>query len=283
MKRAHVAYQGVPGAYSSIAARKAFPKLPARGYPTFEEVVAAAKRGSAAYALLPIENSTAGRVADIHHLLPGSKLHVVGEYFLPVRHCLVGLRGAKWKDIARVYSHREALSQCARYIRGLGAEPVPFGDTAGAVEHVVAAGSKSNAAIASAEAAALHTGSTILARNIQDSADNVTRFLIVTGKRPRRAPKERVITSVVYKVRDIPAALFKSLSGFATAGVNIIKLESFVPMARHADAHFYIEFEGNPSVYPASVAMEELGYYARELEILGTYAKSPYRRTFNGQ
>lgn len=276
----NVGYQGVPGAYSSIAAEECFPKLRTHGYATFEEVVRAAQAEAVTYALLPIENSTSGRVADIHHLLPGSGLRIVGEHFLPIRHCLIGLSGARVKDIRYVYSHREALGQCAQYIRSRDLVPVPFGDTAGAVAFIAEEKRPDCAALASDKAASLFPTTTILERNVQDKKDNVTRFLIVTKTEKQRPVHHPVITSIVYRTRDIPAALFKSLAGFATTSTNIIKIESFIPMARHTDAHFYVEFEGHPTDTACAVALEELRFFTRNFEILGTYEKSPYRSTF---
>jgi prephenate dehydratase len=277
-----VVYQGQPGAYSSIAAHNYFPKYPARGLPTFDDVIKALKKGAAHYALLPIENSTSGRVADMHHLLPGSGLHIIGEHFLPVRHCLIAYKGTRLKDVRHVYSHREALGQCRQYLSTHKMQPVPYGDTAGAVAYIAEEKRTDIAALASQQAALLHPDAIVLAKDVNDDPSNVTRFLVLARQKSRKQKKDGVITSIVYKTRDIPAALFKSLAGFATTGTNIIKLESFVPMTRHTDAHFYLEFEGNPAFFPHSVAIEELAYYARSLEILGTYEKSPYRRNFNG-
>lgn len=277
-----IGYQGVPGAYSSIAVKECFPKYPSKGFGTFEEVVRALQRGEIHFALLPIENSTSGRVADLHHLLPGSGLRVIGEHFLPVRHCLIAYKGTKLNGIKKVYSHREALGQCVKYLRSIKAQPVPYGDTAGAVAYIVEEKQTDIAALASEYAASLYKDAIILQKNVHDDPCNVTRFLILTKNGGKKVPAKGAITSIVYKTRDIPAALFKSLAGFATTGTNIIKLESFVPMAQHTDAHFYLEFEGNPSIFPYSVAIEELQNYTRSLEILGTYAKSPYRKKFNG-
>ncbi len=275
-----VGYQGVSGAYSSIAVAEYFPAAQAIGYPTFDDVVAALKAGDVAYALLPIENSTSGRVADLHHLLPKSGLTIVGEHFLPIHHCLIAHRGTVLRNIRHIYSHREALGQCRAYIRKLRAEPVPFGDTAGAVDHIVAEKNPAYAALASSAAAKRHKTAIVLQKNVEDRADNVTRFLVLTKNRPYTAPHSDVITSIVYATRDVPAALFKSLGGFATAGVNIIKLESFVPMTRHEEASFYVEFEGHPDSDAVHIALDELRYYARKLTILGTYAKSPFRARF---
>lgn len=285
MKKSTVAYQGVEGSYSSIAAQQYFKNTRAIGFPTFDEVVRAVIKGKADYALLPIENSTAGRVADLHHLLPGSGLHVVGEHFLPVHHALIVQKGAKLSEITHVYSHREALSQCQKSLRTLKLTPVPFGDTAGAVEFISGLDHRKFAALAAPAAAKQFPTTKVLKKHLEDDPENVTRFLILQKKKPKTTPKKNCITSIVYGVRDIPAALYKTLGGFATTGVNIIKLESFVPMQRHKNAHFYLEFEGNPNEKPGSLALDELKHYARDLEILGTYTKSAYRKkieTTNG-
>ncbi|MDP2650421.1 MAG: prephenate dehydratase domain-containing protein [bacterium] len=275
-----VAYQGVPGAYSSIAVREYFPGLSAEGFPTFDEVIGALKQGAVRYAMLPIENSTSGRVADIHHLLPKSGLHIIGEYFLPIRHALIGHTSATLESVRRVYSHREALSQCRTFIREHNLESVPFGDTAGAVKYVSEEKKADNAAIASREAADLYENTHVLSENIQTNDDNVTRFLVLQKEKPETIPENGSITSLVYGVRDIPAALYHSLGCFARADTNIIKLESFVPMTKHTDAHFYLEFEGNPEFSPCKEALSELLEYTKDLEVLGTYEKSPYRERF---
>ena len=279
-----VGYQGVPGAYSSIAAREAFPRLPSVGFPTFDETVAALQGGDVAYALLPIENSTSGRVADMHHLLPGSGLTIIGEHFLPIHHCLIGLKGVSRDDIRHIYSHREALNQCRNYIRSLGAEAVPYGDTAAAVDHIANLEDPHVAALASKLAAERSEKVRIMERDVEDCSDNVTRFLVLTKGGSVRPPRTGDnLTSVVFETRDVPAALFKSLAGFATAGTNIIKLESFVPMAAHTHASFYLEFEGTPDTPPQRIALEELGHYTRSVTILGCYPKSPYRGRFEAQ
>lgn len=278
-KKTIIAFQGLPGAYSYAAARAWAPKLTPRGYPTFEEAADAVRNGSAAYAILPIENSTTGRVADIHHVLHANDLHIVGEHFQPVRHCLITHKTASLSDIKSVYSHREALGQCKGFLRTRNLEAVPFGDTAGAVEYVSQQGRKDIAALASEESLRVYPHVKALLKNVQDIPDNVTRFIIVQKGTPKKNPGDG-ITSIIYETRDIPAALYKTLTGFATAGVQVIKLESFVPMTRHRDAHFYLEFEGSPDNYPHSVAMQELGHYAKNVRILGVYRKSPYRRHF---
>lgn len=280
-KRLVVAYEGFPGAYSHIAASTCFPKAEHRGYTTFDAGVEAVLDGKADYAFVPIENSTAGRVGYIHLLL-GCELFVVAEHFQPVRHCLIAIKGARRRDIKKVYSHREALAQCKNYIQRLGAEAVPHGDTAGAVRYVMAEGRTDIAAIASLKAAEQYKNAVILEKSVQDQSDNVTRFLILARKPVKQATSKNMLTSIVFKTRDVPASLFKALSGFATTGTNIIKLESFVPMARHTDASFYLEFEGNPAVEPCTVALEELHFYSRSVQILGTYPKSSYRKKFNG-
>lgn len=279
-KKKIVTYEGYPGAYSHMAALACFPKTEAKGFVTFDAGVEAVQRGEADYAFVPIENSTAGRISYMHLLL-GSGVRVVGEHFQPVRHCLIAKKGTKMRGIKRVFSHREALAQCKKYIHKMKFEAIPRGDTAGALKYVMEENQPDMAAIASEKAAEQYKDAAILEKGVQDEADNVTRFVIV-AREPLKNPGDKgVITSIVYKTKDVPAALFKTLSGFATTSTNIIKLESFVPMTRHTEAVFYLEFEGNPTSYPCSVAMDELRFYSRHVEILGTYPKSPYRKKFN--
>lgn len=280
-KKLKVGYQGVPGAYSSLAVKEYFPSATARGFATFADVVSALKNGDVTYALLPIENSTSGRVADIHHLLPGSGLSIIDEHFLPIRHCLIALSGVKKRDIRDAYSHREALAQCAQYLHKNHVTPIPFGDTAGSVEYIIAENLRDAGAIASLYAAELHRKHVlVLERDIQDDPHNVTRFLVLARGSAKKNMSGDVVTSLSFETRDVPAALFKALSGFATAGVNIIKLESFIPMSRNGSAHFYLEFEGNPTNSHCAVALQECGFYAKKLEILGTYPKNLFRKTF---
>lgn len=283
-KKPKVGYQGVDGAYSQMAAREYFGKsAETYGAPTFEHLINEVRQNRADYGFLPIENSVAGRVTDAHHLLAHSKLVVVGEHFMPIKHMLVGVKGAKLGDVKRVYSHPQALAQCSNFLKALGVEAVPFGDTADAVRHIAQKGDVSVAAVASKLAAETYPGATILRDNIQNRSDNVTRFLVIRKGNGEEHPTGDVITSISYTVRNIPAALYKSLSGFATTGINIINLESFVPMTNGGDASFYLEFEGSPDSPMGRVAVEELGYYAKNVDVLGVYKKSPYRKILSAK
>jgi len=276
----HVSYQGVEGSYSSMAAHEYFGDVPRTGFPTFDAVVCAVRDDAATHALLPIENSTAGRVADLHHLLPKSDLTAVGEHFLPVRHALIGLEGSTLSTVTHAYSHREALAQCVRTLRDLNITPVPFADTAQSVAHIIENNNPRFAAIASTYAATLHQHVQILKENIQDVPDNVTRFLILS-KNPLNKPCiADCITSIVYNVPDSPAALYESLGVFARNGINIIKLESFVPMQRHKDAHFYLECTGASTQEPLRAVLQELEAHTRDMCVLGSYEKSAYRARF---
>lgn len=280
MENPKIAYQGVEGSYSSLAVAEFDSKAERIGYPTFDAVVAAVQNDEATHAFLPIENSTAGRVADLHHLLPKSGLTVIAEHFLPVRHALIALKKATLKDIQKVYSHREALSQCTKTLRTLNIEPVPYGDTAKAVSFIVETGDKQNAALASTYAAELHDSVHILQENLQDANDNVTRFLVLT-KNPENKPLNgECITSIVYDVLDTPAALYESLGSFAKYGINIIKLESFVPMQHHKEAHFYLECLGKADESPLKDSLVELQEHTKHISALGTYEKSSYRNNF---
>ncbi len=276
-----IAYQGVEGSYSSIAAAEYDADAKRTGYPTFDAVVDAVQQGAVTHALLPIENSTAGRVADLHHLLPDSGLTIIDEHFLPVRHALIGLTSAQLTDITHVYSHREALAQCTDTLRALGIEPVPFGDTAKAVAYIAEEQDVHKAALASVYAASLHEATHVLKENMQDAPDNVTRFLIL-AKNPesRELGGSDCITSIVYDVLDTPAALYDSLGAFAEHGVNIIKLESFVPMQRHKNAQFYLECIGGSTKPPLRDALLALQEKTKRMLVLGTYRKSPYRAHF---
>jgi len=280
MEGVHVAYQGVEGSYSSLAASEYFPDAKRTGHPTFDATVAAVQEGAASHALLPIENSTAGRVADLHHLLPESGLTVIGEHFLPVRHALIALEDASLGDITHAYSHREALSQCSKTLGGLSVDPVPYGDTAKAVSFILEEQNKKFAAVASLRAAELHPGVHVLKEDMQDVSDNTTRFLILTKERPAEVACDDCITSIVYEVLDSPAALYESLGTFARNDINIIKLESFVPMQHHKDAHFYLECLGNPTKPPLKAVLEELKTLSKNMRVLGTYEKSSFREHF---
>ena len=274
-----ISFQGRAGAYSHMACLAAFPKLEPLPCPTFAEAFKAAETGRAKYAMIPIDNSIAGRVADIHHLLPKSPLSIVAEYFIPVHHCLLGVEGAKVSDIKTVYSHIHALPQCRKIIAELGLKPVVFEDTAGSALKVAEMNDKAHGAIASALAAELY-GLKILQKNIEDEEGNTTRFIALAkgAKPPAPVKGKKFITSILFKVHNIPAALYKALGGFATNGINILKLESYLEGNKFHSATFYCEFEGHPEDVSFQYAIDELRFYAADIRMLGTYPTHPFRR-----
>ena len=280
MVKKKIVFQGEPGANSHLACREAYPDHEPLPCPTFEDCFTALSNGDADLGMIPIENSVAGRVADIHHLLPASGLFIVGEWFLPIRHQLMAPRGARLTDIKTVESHVHALGQCRRVIRKLGIKPVVAADTAGAAREVAEAGDVSRAALATNLAAKIY-GLQILKKNVADAKHNTTRF-VVLARRPQwpgRAQK-RVVTTFVFQVRNIPAALYKALGGFATNGVNIVKLESYLSGAHFEQAQFYAEVEGHPEQRGLQLALEELAFFSEkgELKMLGTFPTHPFRR-----
>jgi prephenate dehydratase len=272
-----VSYQGEPGANSHLACREVFPDLEAVPCATFEDALAAVKTGEARYAMIPIENSVAGRVADIHHLLPGAGLFIVGEHFLRVRHQLLGVPGATLGTVKKALSHTQALGQCRNILRRLGLKPVPEADTAGSARFVAGSQDRSLAAIASSLAAEIY-GLNILARDIEDEQHNTTRFLMLANAPGgARAGDGLIVTTFIFRVRNVPAALYKALGGFATNGVNMTKLESYQLDGRFVATMFYADVEGHPDDPPVARALEELGFFSTELHVLGAYPASPYR------
>jgi prephenate dehydratase len=275
-----IAFQGKPGAFSHTACLTAFPDMEPLPCPTFADAFKAAEGSRAELAMIPIDNSIAGRVADIHHLLPQSKLSIVGEHFIPVHHCLLGVAGAKIGDVKTVYSHVHALPQCRKVIAELGLKPVVYEDTAASAQKVAEMNNPSFAAIASAKAAEIY-GLKILKKNIEDEAGNTTRF-IVLARQPKIPPRKkdvRYMTSAIFKVRNIPAALYKALGGFATNGINITKIESYLEGNKFHSASFYCEVESHPDDDGFRHALDELAFYADEHRILGTYPCHPFRGT----
>ncbi|MEM7254221.1 MAG: prephenate dehydratase [Pseudomonadota bacterium] len=272
-----IAFQGEFGAYSHLACQQVFPDMTPLPTPSFDEAFAAVERASASLAMIPIENSLGGRVADIHHLLPEAELHIVAEHYQPVHHCLLALPGTTLSDIKRVESHPQALAQCRRYIRDIGVQPVAAADTAGAAREVAERGDRSVAAIASSLAGETYGLSTLQA-NIEDRAGNTTRFVVMSST-PERPVVGTVacMTSLVFQVRSVPAALYKGLGGFATNGVNITKLESYIEDEQFRVAQFYIEIEGHPDETSVALALDELSYFSTELKILGVYPAHPKR------
>ncbi len=273
-----IAFQGAPGANSDLACRQVFPGVPTLPCTAFEDVFAAVREGQAERAMIPVENSQAGRVADIHHLLPTGGLKIVGEHFQPVHHCLLGLKGATTDQVREALSHVQALGQTRETLRRLGIAPVTFFDTAGAAAEVARAGDPARAAIASALAADIY-GLDILLENIEDAAHNTTRFLVMsreTGTLPADCPV--AVTAFVFAVRNIPAALYKVLGGFATNGINMTKLESYMVNGSFSATQFYAEVEGDPDTPGMQHAFDELRFFAQSVIELGTFPGDPARR-----
>lgn len=276
-KRERVSFQGEPGANSHLACTEAYPDLEPVACPTFEDALAAVKSGDVRYAMIPIENSVAGRVADIHHLLPDADLYIVGEHFLRVRHQLMALPGATLDTVKRVLSHTQALGQCRNTLRKLGLTPVPEADTAGSARLVSQSSDPTVAAIASRLAAEIY-GLKILMSDVEDETHNTTRFVILAREPDDALPGNGpVITTFIFRVRNVPAALYKALGGFATNGVNMTKLESYQLEGTFNATMFYADIEGHPAERPVQLALEELSFFSTEIKVLGTYPASPYR------
>jgi len=281
-KRKRIAFQGEAGANSHIACREAYADLAPLPCPTFEDAFAAVRSGRAALAMIPIDNSVAGRVADIHHLMPSSRLHIVAEWFLPVQHQLMAPKDATLKTVRTVESHIHALGQCRNIIRELGLKAVVAADTAGAAREVAESGDVTRAALATKLAAKIYR-LRILKKNVADEKHNTTRF-IVLAREPKWASRreKRTITTFVFQVRNIPAALYKALGGFATNGVNMTKLESYMVDGSFAATQFYADVQGHPKQRALELALEELEFVSqpKSLKILGVYRAHRYRETF---
>jgi prephenate dehydratase len=271
-----VAFQGEPGAYANLAARQAVPHAQAVPRPTFEDAIDAAKSGDTELVIIPVENSLIGRIADIHHLLPESGLHIVGEHFLPIRHQLLGLKDAKLEDITSVYSQAPALAQCRTLLREKKLVAHTWYDTAGSAKHVAELGDKSAAAIASTLAAEFY-GLKVLKADVEDEHHNATRFLIMSRDDERAPNSGKVVTSLVFQVKNIPAALYKAMGGFATNGVNMTKLESYQLGGSFNATQFYADIQGHPDDPPVGRALEELAFHTARHTIMGVYPAHPYR------
>ncbi len=283
MAKKKISFQGEPGANSHLACREAYPDFEPMPCATFEDAFAAVASGEAALAMIPIENSVAGRVADIHHLMPRSGLHIVAEWFLPVKHQLVAPKGSTLEGIKTVESHVHALGQCRNIIRKLKIKAIVAADTAGSAREVAERGDKSCAAISSKLAAEIY-GLDILAEDVEDEAHNTTRF-IVLAREPKWAESGNgpVVTTFIFRVRNIPAALYKAMGGFATNGVNMTKLESYMIEGNFFATMFYADIEGHPDDHNVTLALKELEYFSKETKILGVYPAHPYRATFSEQ
>jgi prephenate dehydratase len=282
MSKLKVAFQGEAGANSDIAAREVYPGCEPMPCPTFEDALAAVQNGKADLGMIPIENSIAGRVADIHHLLPHAKLHIVGEHFQPIHFNLMAPKGATLKSVKTVESHIHALGQCRRFIRKQGYKPVIAADTAGAARHIGETTDVTRAALAPKLAAKIY-GLKVLAENVEDEDHNTTRFVILSREKNHAKPGNGlVVTTFVFRVRNLPAALYKALGGFATNGVNMTKLESYMIEGNFFATMFYADVEGHPSDPPLARALEELGFFTQpgSLRILGVYPANKFRATF---
>ncbi len=276
MKRL-ISFQGRPGAYSDLACRTAFPDHTTVACESFEAAMDAVREGEADLAMIACENSLAGRVGDVHQLLPDSGLYIVGEHFQRVEHCLLAVPGAEISALKRAHSHEVALGQVRKLLKELRLKPVVEADTAGAAELVAEWNDPAECAIASELAARLF-GLQILRRNVEDAGHNTTRFYVM-ARQPLRPPPEQkgVMTTFVFRVRNVPAALFKALGGFATNGVNMTKLESYMLGGQFTATQFLCEVEGHPEQPAVRRALEELSFFSRETRILGVYAASPFR------
>jgi len=271
-----VAFQGEPGAYANLAARQAIPHATAIPKPTFEDAIEAAKSGDTDLVIIPVENSLIGRIADIHHLLPDSGLHIVGEHFLPIRHQLLGLKGATLDDIKSVYSQAPALAQCRTLLRTRKLVAHNWYDTAGSAKHVAELGDKSSAAIASSLAAEFY-GLAILKADVEDEHHNATRFLIMSRQDERAPNQGKVVTSLVFQVKNVPASLYKALGAFATNGVNMTKLESYQLGGSFNATQFYADIQGHPDQPPVAHALEELAFHTASHTVMGVYPAHPFR------
>jgi prephenate dehydratase len=278
-KARRVVFQGEPGSFSHLAAREALPHCEAVAAPTFEDAFAAIREGAVDLALIPIENSLHGRIADIHHLLPDAPLYILGEHFHRVRLQLMAVPGATLSSITTLVSQEPALGQSRNIIRDMGLKRQLWADTAGAARHVAEVKDKTLAAVASQLAAEIH-GLVILKPDVEDADHNVTRLLIMS-REPEDAKNSGapVITTFLFRVRNVPAALYKALGGFATNGVNLTKLESYQLGGSFNATQFFADIDGHPEERNVQLALEELRFFTSSLKILGAYPAHPFRRT----
>jgi prephenate dehydratase len=271
-----IAFQGAHGAFSDMSCRAVFPNMDTLPCETFEDAFHAVETGTTDLAMIPVDNSLAGRVADVHHLLPTKKLFIIGEHFQPISMCLLGVKGSALADLTDVHSHVHALPQCRKVIKQLGLTPHIHADTAGAAAEIAARGDKTQAAIASRLAAKMY-GLDILQEGIQDIPNNTTRFLILSRDMVRpKSTDGAVLTSFFFEVRNIPAALYKALGGFATNGVQMTKLESYID-PQFTVARFYAEVLGSLEDRPLQIAMEELNFFAKDVKVMGSYFTHQFR------
>ena len=280
MTRGKIAYQGERGSNSHIACLDVYPEYEAIACRTFEDVIAMVESGDAKLAMIPVENTIAGRVGDIHHLLPATSLHMIGEHLMRIKFQLMALKGTKVEQIERAYSHVMALGQCRNYLREHGIQARTAADTAGAARQIAERADASAAAIAPALAAQEY-GLEILAWDIEDATHNTTRFVIMAPEPLDIGPDDGpAMTAFLFQVRNIPSSLYKALGGFATNGVNMTKLESYQIEGSFSASQFYAEIEGHPDERRVQLALEELGFFSNSLKILGVYPRHPARESF---
>jgi prephenate dehydratase len=283
MAKKKIIFQGERGANSDLACREAYPDYEPVPCPTFEDCFSALSAGEADLGMIPIENSVAGRVADIHHLMPTAKLHIIAEWFLPIRNQLMAPKGATLESIKTVQSHVMALGQCRNSMRALNLKPIVAADTAGSAREIAEANDPTRAAIASRLAAEIY-GLNILKENVEDESNSTTRFVVLSREKKWAQPGNgKVITTFVFRVRNIPAALYKAMGGFATNGVNMTKLESYMVGGNFFATQFYADVEGHPDDTGLVHALEELAFFSKELTILGVYPAHAYRDSFSEQ
>ena len=276
-----IAFQGALGAYSHEACLQACPEMEPVPCQSFEGVIRAVREGRADLAMLPVENTTYGRVADIHRLLPESGLHIIGEAFVRVRIALMARPGTALADIKHVRAHLVLLPQARSFLQQHGITSEPAADSAGAAAELAASGSPTDGVLASEVAAEIH-GLEVLARDIEDLDHNTTRFLLMAPEIDLSRRAERMLTTFVFEVRNIPAALYKAMGGFATNGVNMTKLESYMVGGSFTATQFYADIEGHPEDPAVKRALDELGYFTNMLEILGVYPAHPDRGALSG-
>jgi len=278
-KKLKIAFQGEKGAYSHLASLEIFPKFEVTPCATFEEAFKLASNNLDYKIIIPIENSLAGRVADIHYLIPKYKLQIHSEHFQKIDHYLLGLKNSEIKDIKTVRSHSQAISQCQKAILENNLKSIVAADTAGSAKFISEKKEKSESAIASALAAKIY-GLKILKSNIQDEKGNVTRFFVMSQKsnHPEFFKEKKYITSCIFNLKSTPAALYKALGGFATNGVNLCKLESFAVKNTFEQVNFYIDIEGHIEDTSLQKALEELGFHTQKLDILGVYEAHKFRQ-----
>lgn len=273
-----IVFQGEIGAYSHLACQEFYPAMEPKPCASFADAFKAVQTGVAKLAMIPVENTVAGRVSDIYHLLPEGGLHIIGEHYLPIHHQLLAVKGTRLEGIKTARSHPMALGQVRKYLTKMDIRPVVDTDTAGAAKAVAQLGDTSVAAVASTVAGQTY-GLDVLAADIEDASHNTTRFLILSGTPLEIPPNDiSVVTSFVFKVRSVPSALYKALGGFATNGVNMTKLESYMVGGSFSAAQFYADVEGHPEDAAMKHALEELSFFTESVTMLGTYPADNSRR-----